>query len=292
MESIENLSQFFKFFEICGLQHFSLKDVGRNKQSKLLKCCRGFYFSMLLFINSISILMFFVNLIIGIDETILATHLMSILIRLVFNVGVIAAILAGLAETLLNKKKFQKILIVLMKLSITFSVELNHKLNYVSFKKKMSVKVSTFYLFATLLMVFIISGNTFGIAEAIGALFVMVPNVFVVTIMVVFNFYIELVNFQLENLDKALMKTFLSCGNVQNVQNHKNKMLSIRQCYQVVCEISKLVNKVLRYAIFLVVVVFIIGLVNKTYEDLIRQAIERRTKQIFRKAMKNICRPA
>lgn len=282
MESIDTLRPFFKFFEVCGLQHFSLKDVVSNKQSKLSKFCRGIYFIILLFINLISIFFYLVNLIIAIDERI-AANFMTILIRLVFNSGVVAAIVAGLAESLLNKKMFQEILVLLMKLSKTFSDELNHKLNYLAFKKQLAIKVSVFYLLVTTLMASIIAINNFDAVEMIVFVILMVPQVFVVTILVVFNFYIELVNFQLKNMAKALMKTFVSYDNVQNLRNHKNKVLSIRQCYEIVCKISKLVNKVLRCSIFLVVVVFIIGLVNKAYEDLIRQIIDRRTKKVVGK---------
>lgn len=156
-------------------------------------------------------------------------------------------------------------------------------MNYVEVNKQLAVKISAFYLLALILIASTVMTHSFTTKQTIVVMVLMVPQLFVVTILVVFNFYIELVNFQLKNLAEALIRTFASYDNVRNEKNRKNKILTIRQCYLLICQISKLVNKVLRYSILLVVVILIIGLVNKTYENLIQQIIERRTKKILGK---------
>lgn len=283
MDSIENLSAFFKFFEFCGLQHFSLQDVIRHNQSKRSKWLHRLHFCSLLIVNLFAIIIHFHYLLDSIDEKILATHFLTLSIRIVFSIGFIAAVIAGLVESLINKKKFQMIIVLMMKISKIFATDLNSILHYSKFKKWLAVKVSVFYLLTTVLIASILLSVELDIAQAVIFLLLTIPQVVTVTILIVFNFYIELVNFQLENLVYYLSQSFSSIVDVRNKRSDRNNILIIRQCYHLICEMSKLVNIVFRYSILIVMVVMIIGAINKTYEELITQILNQETKKILGK---------
>lgn len=279
MESIEALSGFFKLFQFFGLQHFSLRDVINKSQSRRSKIFHFVYFIFLFTVNMLAATDYVYHLVQLREKNIPTKNMLTILIRFSFNVGLVAAIVAGLFECFVNMHRFKMIIALAIRINQIFSSDFNVHSNYPKLRRELAIKFISFFLVTLMLICFMLTtANKIHIKFVIVFL---VPMLLVSMVLIAFNFYVQLVNFQLENLVSVVMVTFGRAPQMQLARSLALKALSMRRCYFLICKMAKLVNNVLRLSILIVVTILVIGLISTIYDDLIKQILSHQTKTLF-----------
>lgn len=282
MESIETLSAFFKLFELCGLQHFSLQNVIKKNQSRRSKIIHFVYFILLFAFNLFAVVIYVHGLVKLRERSISTRNMLTVLIKFTYNVGLVAAIIAGLVEGLVNMKQFKIIIALAIRLGKIFSSDFQFHSNYAKFKQVLTIRISGFFLVA-LTAIFILLSTSEHDVHIIFVIVIIVPELFVSMILVTFNFYVQLVNFQLECLVLVVIKSFRQA---QFERSFAYKALSARRCYYLICKMNRLVNSVLRYSMLIVVTILVIGFISTTYDDFIKQILAHHTRKLLCKVLK------
>lgn len=96
----------------------------------------------------------------------------------------------------------------------------------------------------------------------------LLPQQLIGVIMIFFNFYIELVNFQLKNLVQIVL-TAVGCEN--NSSNNPidfETMSKVAKCFKIICEMADTVNNILRRTVLTVFLILVVITITLIYENL------------------------
>lgn len=273
MANIESLKVFFYFFEVCGVHHFSFNDLNKKKPSRWQKIFHTAY--------AMFLLIFYITLM-EIYKTYYPKNIMNkkkfmiFVMKAAMRFGLLLIVIFGIAESFIKQEKFKRILKLSKKLSMIYASKSSMQYSFNSLKSKMAIKFVLFMFMFTLKeiskSVAIQSFNIPSAAVLIGIL----PVFFMYSTVLAFNFYVELVNFELSN--------FLNFVFIASKNERQNKLFlksnfdntnitAASRLYQMIYEMSRLVNNVLRYTILILWSVFVITIINNIYSHLIEASL-------------------
>lgn len=266
MANIEDLSSFFIFFEFCGIQSFSLSDLKKPKQPKLSKVLHSIYFLFLLAVLPYTMHYFFVSYAISSFE---AKKFMIDVMTRVLGYTLVSSVVSGLLESNFKSKKFQKFILLAKKLTKIHDQTFLFNTSHESLKRKFRVAIPVFtaLIFTNVLTLGL---TAIEVNDSIWpAIFGFFPVYFEVLILVVFNFYVELVNFELENLVAVVSKSVETKVFDRTVNFNSSKAFAVCRCYKIIHEMSLLVDNFLCYSVLIVWSSLVMATISNIYNNLI-----------------------
>lgn len=273
MANIESLKGFFYFFEVCGIHHFSTNDLIKKKSSQWRKFFHAAY-SVLLF--------FFLIVLIEFYKTFYPKNVMTknkfmiFVMKAALRFGFLLIVTVGVVESYLKKEKFKRIFKLSQKLSMIYASKSNVQCNFISLRNSFFMKFMVFILMFTLKEISKgLAVQSYNI-PTIGLLFGILPVFYMYATVLAFNFYVELINFELVNFLSLIL--IVSKSERQSKLFLKSSFDSINislvcRLYQIIHEMSRLVNNILRYTILILWSVFVISIINNIYSHLIEATL-------------------
>lgn len=273
MANIESLKGFFYVFEVCGIHHFSVDDLSKRTPSRWKKMFHAIYsaFLLIFLITLIEIYITFYP-----ENVMNKKKFMIYVMKAAMRFGFLLIVVTGVVESFIKKEKFKRIFKLSKKLSTIYASKSNVQYSFTSLKKKLSIK------FVVFVLMFALKEVSKGIAvqsikiPITSVLIGTLPVFYMYTTVLAFNFYVELINFELSNFLNLVL-------NVANSERQSKLFLKSNfdginisvasRLYQIVYEMSRLVNNVLRYTILILWSVFVITIINNIYSHLIEATL-------------------
>lgn len=266
MADIEELSGFFKYFELCGVQSFSLRDLKEDRPPTLSKMFHSIYFVFLLAVLPYTMHYFFKSY--AIDSFQEKRFMIEVMTR-VLSYTLISSVVFGLLESNFKSGKFKTFIRLSKKLTKILNQTFLLHSNYRAMKWKFVVVI---LLFTLLIFTNVL---TLGLAalkvddSIFPALIGFFPVYFEVLILVVFNFYVELINFELENLVTVVSKSIEKSAFSKTVNFNSSKAFAVCRCYKIIYDMSLLVDNFLRYSVLTVWSCLVMATISNIYNNLI-----------------------
>ena len=271
MVGIEALSDFFRFFEIIGLQNFSLKDLNEREQSKKSKILHGINAGFLVTLSSLLM----ISLALLVRPKSLHFKNVKELVQYVIGIGLSTALMVvtivGVLETYFKADQFKKIIALTKQISVLCSAEFNFDVDYKKFARNLMKKFMIFVSIVVVVQIAIFVSMIVANVSIRAIALLLFPRIFMHSVMVIFNFYVELVNFQLNNLIEIVDSTIGRQKKLSKNRYHQNEALSMRQCYNFIFQMSQLTNHALRISVLIITLVLITTVITMTYENLVEK---------------------
>lgn len=269
MAGVEALSGFFRFFEIFCLHNFSFEELEVARQSRRSKFWHKAYFVTLLVLFSTLMTFYVVVVVVKTNDEFNAKTFLLKSIKTVVNFALICSMISGIIESSVNSNEIRDIIRTATEIKLLCGSSFGWVINYQTLKKTLVIKIIfCFFIFETYqfgLLTFELLAN-----EPLAGLFLgILPQHFIGVIMIFYNFYIELVNFQLENLVQIVSKV-LGCGNSSGRNPIDFETVSkVGQCFKMISEMAETVNSVLRRAVMIVFLILVVITICLIYENLV-----------------------
>lgn len=269
MAGVEALSRFFRLFEVFCLHNFSFSELEITKQSKRSKFCHKIYFVVLLLMFSTLMTFYVVVVVEKTHEEFNARTFILKSIKSLVNFALICAMICGLIEASVNSNKTRDVIKTAREIKNLCESSFGWTICYKNLKKTLIKKIIfCFFVFEVYLFGLMILELLVG-EPITGMLLGIAPQHFIGTIMIFFNFYIELVNFQLKNLVQ-IVSTSLRYENILNCNPINHELISkVGECFKTICEMADTVNKILRRAVFIVFLILVVITICLIYENLV-----------------------
>lgn len=267
MLDISSLNLFFKIFEVFGLQYFSFKNLSTKVESKCSKRFHTCYFIFALTLFT-SATIAFVKFTLDISEKrVTAKTGFNFLMKSLMNFGIILTVIVGIIESYVKTNQLKTIYNTTKQVSAMCLSYFDYKVDYGPFKKLWMIKFLTVsVLFVTTYTVFTVNHSG---RRLIGHLMALFPTFFFVLLTFKLIFHYDLVNFQLEIMYKMMSKdVFIKLNSTNPIQirhTFQSRSLGIRKIYNVIYEISEIVNDFLAYTALLIIIVLTVVIINSSY---------------------------
>lgn len=265
MTNLKLLSGYFRVFELFGLQYFCFKALVENVQQKRSKLFYLIYFIFLLVSFSVSMTIYVAAT--GDDHIRFNIKTgFNYIIKVIIELGLIAIMIGGLIESYVKTSQLQEIVKKAKEISSFCKTEFNHLIDYENFNKTWHKK--TYCLAILLFSAHGLMCLTFYVTTGIFLpLLIGFPPVIVLALIVFkFAFYVDLVNFQLENMHKVMLKS--SCSK-KTKQYHNCKILAFRRCYILIYDMAGNVNSGSSACLLMILTFFIVVIISAGYECLV-----------------------
>ena len=273
MTNFEVLKLFFKVFEIFGLQYFSFKDLERIKNDKRPGKFHIFYFLFVLILFSSTMILYVAFTIDTREKRITVKTGFNVMIRFFMNFGLIFTIVAGIIESFVKTDQLKDLYTKIKEVSSMCLSHFDFEIDYSSFHKAWRIK------FFTGLILYIISYSEFILFNAhprkaffnfaIGFF----PILFFGLIVFKLSFHVDLVNFQLQNLNILMSKEVFLKINPTNSVNIKyilqSRALAVRKIYNLIYDISEIVNNFFAFSALSTIVVLTIIIINTSFRCIV-----------------------
>lgn len=286
MAGVKSLGGIFKLFELLGLQHFSFKDLkdAEAKQSRT-KTVHKVYFGFLFVFFSSMATNFLVHIFMSRSKFAEAENFVKVIIGILLSFGILVGSLVGLIESYLKRQSLAAIVLLATEISKLCASDFEYQICYQPLKRRLVKKIASLYFFCLVLSGIIIATTISSNGSLLGVLFGLLTQIFFVTVAALLIVYVDLVNFQLENLLEIVQNHVIDCGESLKAKEKRERALSVRKCYHLIFEMAQLANKVLRFSQLLVLTILILGMINSVYENLIEGMITFNARKRSRKIL-------
>lgn len=276
MENIEVLSVFFKLFRAFGLQFFPLSKL-QEKQSRR-SVWNTLYFFVLVVIFSSLVTCFVLIGIENEEKIVKAKNFFNLLIKLTTDLGLILAIIVALTESYQKTEKMKKVLRKSKEIFMFCQLEFDHIIDYKKFKRKWLMTVAVWSLVFTIInLALTIESFLTGKRKTPLAILISL-TLFLWIVIFKFVFFVDLVNFQMENLHKVIQqKLFLERD------KKSSKVIEARRLFQLIVEMGQLTNKISSVCVAIVTLIITTIMINTGYELLVTADQGFRSKNLIRK---------
>lgn len=249
------LGLFFKFFEIAGLQYFSLKDLNIRTLNKRPSMCR--LFQMLIFTFALSFLWILAAL--NSFDSIKSPSPRNVVLFAVeklIGFGVNLLLCIGMIQSFFMTKS-HKIIVLEFQESLKFvEKEFGEKVNVKKFRRRAQKKLLfmfVFYFGIHAVVSFLSDDKNVPLS---GKLIVAIPIIASISTFFRVNFLVDLINFQLKFLMRIIDKIFENhpIKIIENLDYHSSsksfnedlkKLNALRKVYNLIKKNSELLNKCL-----------------------------------------------
>lgn len=266
MSNIEDLHIIFKYFELCGIQNFSLNDLKESKQSMQSKIIHFFYFIFLVVTLPYAMHYFFFSYPISGFEP--KKFMINVMMR-VLGCTLISSVVFGLLESNFKSRKFQSAIRLVKKLAKIYNQTLMFHPSFKALRNKFAYAVPIF-ITLNFLNVLALGLSAVNANDSIfPALIGFIPVHFELLVLFVFNFYVELINFEIEILIFVVSKSMKINIFDKTVNFTSTKAFAICRCYRIIHEMSSLVNDFLCYSSVIVWSNLVMASISNIYNNLI-----------------------
>lgn len=286
MASIELLGSFSKLFELFGLQYFSFRHLKKGSIGDRPTKNYTVYFLVLL-VPLVSLTAHFVISEVAFqNENARKENYLRFIIVSIMSAGLIVVTLVGLFESYFKTHKLKAILVNATDISSLCVTEFYYLIDYTDFKKVWKRKCISFCLIS-LTSTLIVNSVAYLRNSPKKLVYIMqklggsLSLFFFIMIVFKFTFFVDLVNFQLENLHSILklqrfsqQKSFVSTG------LKRPRALAFRRLYNKIYVMAQLVNEILSLSLLLTLTILVIVIVNTSYQFMIIVLVHSSNKKI------------
>lgn len=268
MTNIEVLSIFFKLFEIFGLQYFSFKDLN----GKVLRSQKFYkiYFSIILILFC-SATVYYVA--INFETQISYVHAknaFNFLMKLFMKFGLIGTIFIGIVESFLKTNQLKEVYMNLQEISTMCLAHFDFTIDYKIFKKSWAKKFAIVFVLFVLSFVSLFSSSQASSRRLLTATLTgCFPIILFSLIVIKFCLHVDLVNFQLQNMQKLMSTEVFVRVNSTNPVNVKhilqNRALAFRKIYNIVYDTAQIVNNILSVSALSIVTILTVVIINTAF---------------------------
>lgn len=274
MES--DLDSCLKVFEVLGLQYFSLKHLTRENVNKGPSFCRVAVMLVLL-IFVCTLLIFFIVESESL-ERVTAKNVVIFAVKNSLNFGLLAVCSISIIESFVCTKNVKKVFLNLKTLVETSHQKLGVSVNLKSFKKSVWKRMLSTFLVLSVAHVSIAVVYMNNIDDFINIVLVSVPLIFFMIVVVKINFYVHLINFELEILNQMVAETFHQqpFKIIENINVHLTSVKSCidpledlrvtREVFNLIYESGKLINESIGLTVLTMLTSSVVSLTVSSYE--------------------------
>ena len=273
MTNLEVLRKFFKVFEIFGLQYFSFKDLEKRKNKKWPGKFHTCYFVFVLILFSSSMAVGVSFAFDASEKRITAKTGFNFMIKLFMKLGLISTIIIGTIESFVKTNQLKEIYIKIKEVSSMCLMHFDFEVDYSRFYKAWKIKFFISFSF------YIISNSEFIILSpnpgqaffhrALGFL----PILFFGFLVFKLSLHVDLVNFQLQSLKKLMSKEVFMKVIPTHPSNVKyilqSRALALRKVYNLIYDISEIVNNFLAFSALSIIVVLTVIIINSSFRCIV-----------------------
>lgn len=273
MSNIAKLNCFSKLFVLFGLQYYSNNKKLKFYSRKIPEITYTIYFICLLIPLTFLLVQYICSIFIrepGEDEVVNAKSYFNKASNIVMESGLIASLFSGLIESYFKINVMKKLLLKFDEISSLCNREFRHQVDYEVFKKKW---IRNFIYFVS---IYLASYATWAISclvtkSSVVPLLINIWPLFLFSLIIFkFVFYVDLVNFQLENLNIVSSQSSINkTSRVAFVNVLNRKTLALRKFYCLIFDSAQLVNTISTFSIFFTLIVLVIVLINALYRSFI-----------------------
>jgi hypothetical protein len=217
----------------------------------------------------------------------------NFMIRLLMNFGLIATVIIGIIESFVKTNQLKEVYHMIEEVSTMCLAYFDHKTNYQSFKKGWVIKICISFSLLFLVYGSLVVNNVKHGRKALPFVIAFVPILFVGLLVFKLSFHYDLVNFQLENIRKMMSKEVFMKVNTTNVVSIRHSLqsraLGLRKIYNLIFDISEIVNNFLAYSALCIVVILTVVVINSSFNCIVTitkgQPLARVTRELCSKEM-------
>lgn len=275
MSNIERLNCFSKLFVIFGLQYFSnYKQPKSYSRRKKPEVAYTIYFILLMiplsYLLADDIHEIFIQELEEEDEVVNSKSYFNKASEIVIEVGIMATLFAGLIESYFKTNLVKDLLVKLDEISSLCSQEFRHQIDYEVYKKKW---IRNFFFFVS---IFLTSYGTWVIDSFVSEysvvplLIYMLPLFIFCLVIFKFVFFVDLVNFQLENFDIVSSANSINeVSRIAFVNVLHRKTLALRRFYCLIFDSAQLANHISTFSIFFTLIFLVPISINAIFRSFV-----------------------
>lgn len=261
MANIEALGVFHKIFQVFGLQFYSLMDQQGNWRYRTFN---RIYCATLVVVFSAAMLQLMIFVIVENAKEKANNYFDSILNYIIYVLFLLNTIVPS-TESYAKNEKLVEILSIARYIVNHSISELNHVIDYKSFRRTWIIKFIRVNVIFLMIYATLAVGSAMAGTNYLSVMFGFLPSLLFILITLKITYYVDLVNFQLRNLQIIVQEKIFPT----KLSVRRNKALAARRVYNLIYEMSLLVNQTSAVAISLHVMLLTIMTIRAIFNALI-----------------------
>lgn len=278
MDKVSSLAGVFRVFELFGVQQFSL-DGKAKSESKRQKMLSVIHLIIVWGLGSLSMAVLTYYRIEDYRNS-EENNKLSYLMRLVSLNLTLASVYVNLVTSRTHNVHFVKIFENAEGISKLALREFGHRVNYKELIRGLKCVLGLFVGFYALVMVYLVIQfilmDAFSIKELLFYCWLLIPNIVVSIGLVKYNFYVQIVNFHLRNLQNLIKNEFsrpepfqvtaICVISVRESNRQKsNQIMAMRKIFWFIKDNTDRINDSMGYLILAIIFLVFIRLVTSVY---------------------------